>query len=281
MGYRYATRPVTLTVAAGSFDCDAPRLMTAIASRLSSSNAHIRLKIVSKDSALEASKAFVAGETDLAIVRGDIGDVPAARALLRIANGVVMIIAPPGGNIEFLDSLKGKTIGVVGGEINRRVTDTLKKLGVANIEFKELAQEEVQGAIKAKQVQAVMIVIPISEKYLAMVRGIAPTNAKLKSKLLPIDAAEAIAAAAPYYESYELPKGTLRGVPPLPEEDMTTLRVPFYLVGKRTLSNDVATELTKAVMDARRDLVGEFPILSHISAPSTEQDAYIQPGFSR
>src|SRR5262245_24836100 len=43
--YRYVTNPVTLTIAAGSLDGDVPRFMAALASRMSSSDAGVRLKV--------------------------------------------------------------------------------------------------------------------------------------------------------------------------------------------------------------------------------------------
>ena len=35
------------------------------------------------------------------------------------------------------------------------------------------------------------------------------------------------------YESYDVPKGILRGAPPVPAEDLTTLRTSFYLVSQK------------------------------------------------
>ena len=46
--YRAASQPTTLTVAAGSFDGDAPKLMTAIASKLNAASTPVRLKVVEK-----------------------------------------------------------------------------------------------------------------------------------------------------------------------------------------------------------------------------------------
>ena len=119
------------------------------------------------------------------------------------------------------------------------------------------------------------MVMPVTEKYLAMLRNLAPRNSKGKLGLVAIESAGAIAAVARAYESYDLPKGTLRGAPPVPDDDLTTLRVPLYLVAKEKLSDDTVTALTKAIMDARRDLMGEFPILAQMSAPSTDKDALI------
>lgn len=77
--YRYYTRPVTLTVAAGSIDGEAAKVMSAIASRLASTNAAVRLKVIDSGTTPEAAKAFSEGTVDLALVRGDVGDLSRPR----------------------------------------------------------------------------------------------------------------------------------------------------------------------------------------------------------
>jgi TRAP-type uncharacterized transport system substrate-binding protein len=64
--YRHFTAPTTMTIAAGSFDGEAARLMSAIATQLTKTGARIRLKIVDTGTELEASEAFSAGKVDLA-----------------------------------------------------------------------------------------------------------------------------------------------------------------------------------------------------------------------
>jgi TRAP transporter TAXI family solute receptor len=276
--YRYATQPTTLTVAAGSLDGDAPRFMSAFAVRLAATNAPIRLKVVDTGTALEAVKTFSAGKADLAIVRADVGDLSAARTVVVITHAVVLIVVPPGGAISGMDDLKNKTVGVVNGEMNRHLVSAITKeydLDRAKVQFKELALNDVPQALKSKQVQALLVTMPVSGKYLGMLRDLFPRGPKLKVGLVPIEAAGAIAAIERSYESFDLPKGTIRGSPPVPDDDLTTLRVPFYLVANRKLSDEVVGALIKSVMETRRDLLGEYPLLSHISAPSTDKDALI------
>src|SRR5258707_9394075 len=79
--YRYYTRPVTLTVAVGSIDGEAAKAMSAIASKLVSINAPVRLTVIDTGTALAAGKMFAAGNADLAVVRGDIGDLSQAQAV--------------------------------------------------------------------------------------------------------------------------------------------------------------------------------------------------------
>lgn len=276
--YRYFTRPITLTVAAGSVDGEGQRLMTAIASRLASSKSPVRLKVIDKGTALAATQAFAKGEVDLAIVRPDLGDMSNARTVVLVTNGVLLMIALPGNKIESIEELKGKTVGVVGGPVNKRLINALDKeydLTRSKVQFKELAPTEIADAVKSKQVQALMIVAPISEHYLTQIRNFFPRDAKQKATLLAVDSAGAIAAVERSYESYDLPKGTIRGSPAIPDDDLTTLRVPFYLVAKSTVSNDLITDLTKAIMEGRSSMISEYPLVAQIAAPSTEKDAAI------
>jgi TRAP-type uncharacterized transport system substrate-binding protein len=276
--YRYFTRPVTLTIAVGSIDGEAAKAMSAIASELVSTNAPVRLKVIDSGTALEAANAFSSGKVDLAVVRGDVGDLSQAQAVVVVSHVVVLIIAPPGSSIDSIDGLKGHTVGVVGGVANAKIVDVLTKeydLANAKVGFKNLALTDVRQAIQSKQVSALLIAIPLAEKYLALVRGFFQLDHKKAPVLIPIESAAAIAQAERAFESFDVPKGTLRGSPPVPEDDLTTLRTSLYLVAHKKLGTDLVTRLTQAIMSVRRNLLREQPIFAQIAAPSTDQDAYL------
>lgn len=280
--YRYFTTPRTLTLAAGSADGDMTRLMSAIAARMAATGTPVRLKVIDKGTVLEAMKAFSAGEVDLTVGRGDVGDLSEARSVVAVTNNVVLIVTPPGSPVKEIEDLKGKTVGVIGGVVNHQLVDALKKeyeLDRLKVTFKDLPLPDIAPAFTGKHVAALLVVMPITEKYLSLLRSIIP-NSKQKPGLVAIEAAGAIAEVARAYESYDLPKGTLRGSPPVPDDDLTTLKVPFYLLAKKKLDDDTVTALARAVMETRRELIGEFPILAQISAPSTDKDAFvpIHPG---
>ena len=281
--YRWYNRPVTLTVAVGSLDGEAGKAMTAIAGRLVVMGAPVRLSVVEKSSALEAADAFSSGKVDLAVVRGDVGDLSQAQAVAVVAHAVALLVAPPGSSIADVAGLKRRSVGVVGGEINRKVVDVLTKeydLNRANVVFKNLAVADTRRALESKEVGAILIVIPLTEKYLTLVRGLFPQNAKAAPVLIPIESAGAIAQNTRAYESFDVPKGTLRGAPPVPDDDLTTLRVSFYLVANKKLGSDLIASFTKSLLAARRDLIGELPILAQVSAPDTDPGAYlpVHPG---
>ena len=51
--------------------------------------------------------------------------------------------------------------------------------------------------------------------------------------------------------------------------------MPFYLVAKKDLNDDLVTTLTETLMNARRDLIGQWPMLAQLAAPDIEPDAYL------
>ncbi|HZE55361.1 MAG TPA: TAXI family TRAP transporter solute-binding subunit [Bradyrhizobium sp.] len=277
LAYRYYTRPVTLSVAVGSIDGEAAKAMSAIASRLASDNAPVRLKVIDSGTALEAAKAFSEGKADLAVVRGDVGDLSQAQAVVVVSHVVVLMIVPPGSAIDSIDKLKGRRVGVISGEANTKIVDILSReygLDRAKV-FKDIALPDARRAIQSKEVSALLVVIPLAGKYLSLVRDFFQQGSKALPILLPIDSAGAIAQAERAYESFDVPKGTLRGSPPVPEDDLTTLRASLYLVAHKKLSTDLITSLTLTIMKVRRELLAEQPIFAQITAPSTDQDAWL------
>jgi len=277
LAYRYWTRPVTLSVAVGSIDGEAAKAMSAIASRLASNNASVRLNVVDSGTALGAAKAFSDGKVDLAVVRGDVGDLSKAQAVVVMSHVVALVIAPPGSTIDSMDKLKGRRVGVLGGDANTKIVDVLSKEYGFDREkvFRDIALPDARRAIQSKEMSALLVVIPMAGKYLSMVRDIFQQGPKALPTLIEIESAGAIAEAERAYESFDVPKGTLRGAPPVPDDDVTTLRTNLYLVAGKTLGSDLVTTLTQTILSVRRDLMHEEPIFAQITAPSTDQDAYL------
>src|ERR1700733_12568498 len=164
LAYRYYTRPATLSVAVGSIDGEAAKAMSALASEFASTNAPVRLKVIDSGTALEAANAFAAGKVDLAVVRGDVGDLSQAQAVVVVSHMVALIVAPPGSTIDGIDKLKGRRVGVIGGDANSKIVDVLSKtygLDRAKI-FKDVALPDVRQAIQSKDVGALLITMPLA-----------------------------------------------------------------------------------------------------------------------
>jgi hypothetical protein len=199
---------------------------------------------------------------------------------LLLTHGVVLIVAPSASSADRLGDLGDMTIGVVGGANNRPVVEALKQvyqLDRAKVVFQDVTINDAAAALASGKVHALLAVAPVTEKYLAKVRqffqrkdanGAAP-------KLIEIESAGAVANVAQYYESYDIPKGTLRGAPPIPSDDLTSLRVSYFLVANKAVDADAITDLAQSLVDAKRDLLSQFPVLAQAAAPSTDTDALI------
>jgi hypothetical protein len=211
------------------------------------------------------------------VVRGDVGDLSQAQAVVVVSHVVILVIAPPGSAVDSIDKLKGRRVGVIGGDTNSKIVDLLsREYGFDRAKvFKDIALPDARRAVQSKEVAALLVVVPLAGKYLSLVRDVFQQGPKALPVLLPIESAGAIAQAERAYESFEVPKGTLRGSPPVPEDDLTTLRATLYLVASKKLGTDLITSLTQTIMRVRRELMAEQPIFAQITTPSTDQDAYL------
>ena len=275
--YRIYDRPTTLSLAVGSFDGESARIASIIAARLDATKSPVRLKIVPTDNVLDSARAFAAGKTELAIVRADVGDLSRARSVALVAKSVLMLLALPGSGLTSIEKMKGHTVGVVGGEINQKIVDALSKeydLG-QNVTFRNLTPADTPRAVQAKEASAFLLVVPLNEKYLTLVRRLFPNGPHSFPALVPVESAGAIADVEGAYESFDIPQGTLRGSPPVPDADLTTLRVGSYLLADKNVDPDTIAALTQALVTARNDLVRDQPLLAGLTAPDTDPGAYI------
>ena len=77
---------------------------------------------------------------------------------------------------------------MIGGEINRKVVNVLNDeygLARANVTFRNLQPADARRALDAKEVRAILIVVPLAEKYLALLRGLFLQSPKTAPVLLP------------------------------------------------------------------------------------------------
>src|ERR1700709_1822171 len=173
LSYRYYTRPATLSVAVGSIDGEAAKAMSAIASRLVSTNAPVRLKVIDSGTVLEAARAFSAGKVDLAVVRGGVGDLSQAQAVVVVSHVAALIIAPPGSAIDSMSKLKGRVVGVIGADTNSKIVDVLsKEYGLDRAKtFRDVPLADARRAVQSKEVAGRLVGGPPHQQNRCRVRG--------------------------------------------------------------------------------------------------------------
>ena len=89
------------------------------------------------------------------MVRGDVGDLSKAQAVVVMSHVVALVIAPPGSTIDSMDKLKGRRVGVLGGDANTKIVDVLSKEYGFDREkvFRDIALPDARRAIQSKEVR--------------------------------------------------------------------------------------------------------------------------------
>ena len=78
---------------------------------------------------------------------------------------------------------------MIGGQANTKLVDVLsKEYGLVRAKvFKDVALSDARHALQSKEVSALLVVIPLSEKYLSLVRGFFQQGPKSLPVLIAIE----------------------------------------------------------------------------------------------
>ena len=96
--------------------------------------------------------------------------------------------------------------------------------------------------------------------------GVAPT-------FVEIDQADGIAKRNTAFDSVEIDAGTFGGVPPTPDDKLTSLSFPEYLVARKSFGHSSIADLAKLIYTSRLAIAAQMGGEVKIEAPSTDKDA--------
>jgi TRAP transporter TAXI family solute receptor len=277
-GYFYE-RPTSLKVAV-TRDTDDFKLMQAIAHVFGKERESIRFRVDPVNDAAAGAAALEAGEADLAVVRSDIAMPPSGQTLVILHRNAVVLMVPAGSPITRITDLRGHKIGIVKGPSsgpgNLHLLETILAqydIGPDMIEPVNLRGFEVFTAVEQKRVDAVLAVGVTGEARLNDVVASVAQAGKGAPVFLPVQESRAIAQRTPSVEPLDVVRGAFGGDPPKPAANFETLAVTVRLVARSTLSNSVASDITKSLFANRLSIAQKEPLASRIEAPSTDKGA--------
>ena len=312
--YLVLNQPTELTIAVGPPNSEDVRVVQAIATQLSRDQANVRLQIKIVDGGPpDAAAAIDNGQADLAVVRRDAGMPKNGQAVAILRKNVVVFIVPsaaetpkrgkgkaaakakPAEKIEKIEQMVGRRLGVVGrsprniellkvilrqyhinaDQVVMLSSDDLAKPNAAGkISVVQFDPNNVSSAIRDSNVDVILSVGPVGSPITADAIA-AATRGKEAPTFLAINAAEAIAAREPVYESGEIKAGAFGGSPQRPEESVDTIEVHHFIVARKSLSEQVAADFTKHLFATRQALATEMPSAAKIEKPDTDKDAAV------
>lgn len=282
--WSFATRPSTLTIAVGPPGSSREAFVVAMAKSLAESATSLRVKLVPVSSSDEAAAYLDDDKVKLAVVRSDEARKFDARSIAivdrravlfvtrsneRVAAGVSEEYAGDGTSEkpslpEALkpDRMLGKRI-VVGsddlGSNRALIAKLLAHSGLAEpaITLTESPSASIAGLLSENKADVAALVLDVTEPATrALMTGIS----KALSGAIAIGGPQSPEALAALHRDIAVTKiaaGIFGGLHPLPGHSVPTVAVTDELVGDSNLSDAVAAQLTKAILERRGRMLAE------------------------
>jgi len=274
--FRFLDRQETLRIAVGPAHGVDARFVEALARRFEHDESGLRFVIVPTEGPAASARALESGRADLAVVRSDVA-TPTNGAVVVVLHADVALLATLSGAKEpEVGRLAGARVGIIpAAEPNSALLDTiLAEYGVAPraVERVLFSEEELARAISEKKIDALLIVSPLRGGTFESVAAALSLDRR-GAALIPLDAAEGMAARNPAFRQTEIPAGLLPGSPPRPKESVTTVAVATRLEASRRLPDETVTRLAKQLFATRRSIHAAAPIAAAMEKPDAEKDS--------
>ncbi|MGL4727971.1 MAG: TAXI family TRAP transporter solute-binding subunit [Bosea sp. (in: a-proteobacteria)] len=274
--FYFLKRTVTLQIAVTSLEGEDAKLISALNRWMIGKNGRYRLRPVEVSSVKDGLDALARREVQFAVARADMAWPATVASALVLFKDKAVIVSVPRRGISTLNQLQDKTIGVVGSTApdDAMLAMIMRSGGVTNAKFVHVKIQDLATAISRNQVQALAHVGPFVGAGLSDTRA-----ARLLSMgtggpvVLGLEDAEAVAAQDRRYEGFDIPAGSLRARPALPDETISTLAVARHLVVHRNTSSFFVSRFVAEMLDAKRGVLPTNPISTQMDAPDVETNA--------
>ena len=172
--------------------------------------------------------------------------------------------------------LAGKRIGIVTG--NEATPDLLgvvlnhygvplDKVQLSQIDPANLADVVQKNTVDVIFVAGAATGAAISDAVkAATLNGVAPT-------FIEIDQADGIAKRNIAFDSIDIDAGTFGGTPPTPDDKLSSLSFPEYLVARKSFNHADIADFAKVIYTSRLAIAAQLNGDVKIEAPSTDKDA--------
>jgi TRAP transporter TAXI family solute receptor len=280
-------RPITLRIAVGPSGSDDQKLIQALAQSFAREGSTIRLSLITTAGPVDSIALLGAGQTDLAVTRGD-EEMPDGTESVAILRKNVVVLWSPSGlsrkgsrkeskpKIKGIDELEGHRVGIVGRtQVNvtlLRVILTESGVSPDKVPVTQFSTTQIAEMVRDPTIDAFMTVGPLDSKITADAIT-ATARVRGEPTFLPIDVSEAIAQKHPLYESEEIPGSSFSSSPARPDDTIETVGINHLIVAPKTLSETAVAGFTRQLFAVRPSLAREVPGAAKIEKPDTDKDA--------
>jgi TRAP-type uncharacterized transport system substrate-binding protein len=172
-------------------------------------------------------------------------------------NDIAVLAAPAGSTITKVGDLFKKRVGLFSAmTANAALLDAILaeyEIAPETVQHIMLSGEDLATIVSQKGVDAILTVGPLRGRSIEIATAALASRTRAPV-LIPVDAAEGIAARGPEYQKADIPAGFFRRSPPQPKENVAAISISVRLEARQNLSEEIVTGLTKRLFAMRRSL---------------------------
>jgi TRAP transporter TAXI family solute receptor len=267
------SRLVHITVAGGPAGSETLSLTSAIADTVNASNPGFKMVVFETGGSLENLRLLEQGRTDMGVIQADTPASNGIRGVATLYNDAYHLIARDDTGINSFADLPGHRIAIPSQSSGQfhSFWFLADHYGIApdRLNALPMAEEAANFAMELGQVDAVF-------------RVRAPGNAAIREligdknlHLVPIEQSEALALKQPAIAPGIIPKGSYRGNPILPAENLETAVVQRLLVVRSDLDSTLTYKVTNAIYALRPAILESSKLAGFIGPLPDDHESVI------
>ncbi len=257
----------TLIVAAGARTSEGFQLAQAIAEVVNRHHPDLTLEVIETGGSLDNAGLLDQGYADLALFQADAAVTKQARLVAILYPDAYQLIVRRSAEIKGVADLRGKTIALPssGSAQFTSFWYLAAHYGLIDGDLNGLPMSN-RAAEWALITDAVDAAFRVRAPGDVTVRHLVE-NADIT--LVPIEQAPAMHLRKSSINPGTIPKGSYRGEPPLPQQDLVTASVDRLLVANADLSRSIVYTIATVLFERRRELSELSTLASQIRLPDT------------
>ncbi|MEN9262205.1 MAG: TAXI family TRAP transporter solute-binding subunit [Thermostichus sp. HHBFW_bins_43] len=266
----YYSRSHALQLATGSSTGEYYAFGQALATVVSRHHPHIRIDVLETEGSVQNIELVRDNKAQLALIQSDTPVRLPVQAVSFLFPEFFHLLARPEAKIESVADLAGKRIALmpIGSGSYSLFWPLVAhyNLGPEDFQAQPMGVEPAYAALRRGEVDALFRITALGNPAIRDLIGSG------QAELVPIDQAEALQLTLPYLEEMEIPKGTYRGFPAMPAEDMVVVGVRALLVAHEQVDATLIYTLTQLLYEYRNEIVELYPRAATIVMPESAQN---------
>jgi len=263
--YLDTSREEHLIIAAGARSSEGFQLVEAIAEVVRRHHPKLDIEVIETGGSLDNSRLIDEGRADLATMQADGSSTVSGRLIASLYPDAYHLIVRRDAQIEDVSDLRGKTIALPsrGSAQYTSFWFLASHYGLTESSLTSLpmSNRAAEWALISGAVDAVFRVRAPGDNTVQHLIE------RADIALVPIEQSQALHLKKPAIRPGTIPKGSYRGYPPLPRQDLETASVQRWLVASEKVPSRVVYQITSVLFERRRELSELNTLASHITAP--------------